>query len=735
MLSLFLMSVGFVWWGAKAYQASFYSSTAPDYGEVSVDAPFLCASLPSASAAAEASATAEGGRVFQRIQALVERNPHKGAPEYGMLALNTGQQRWAEAFRQAILVEAEAALFTEPANSVKYGQRLAALRAYYVPRVRDAFPGLFSEDELATLQAWFAAVNRRAMTVEWVDFLYGLAFSFWPEGPYENQENGAGLLALLESSGLGDSELSAANRDYLARNVRGWGQRFRNTDDAYLYQPEWIDNALFQQIFEERYPDLTAYERNQQLSFEWLLLQALPGGVPMTYNRPGALPVVNTFYLGALLLDDARYLWAADQALRVLEASGGYLYAQPGLEQPAALTGTGPSQGSCLLFSPSGLPTQVGPLAPDKIVFRDGWAADATYLLLNLRFTGWHRYKGTNGIVLLYKNGPIVLEDSAGEDFGWLPIGRSLFRDKRIPRENLNGLLISRSGFSQVVFAMSGLNGPWAQDPPHHARVEGFYQLGLLDASRTTIEDWRGWRHQRSIFFFHQGPVLVMDSARRPGGGQSALSWHFGGSTEKTEAGVWLRRGDAPVRVTVPSDKWSQTTLNGVDGQGSESVWEMTYRSPDSGRLDLATAFLMDDWAEAAFEVQPVRRAGEQVGQLVHISTGFETIRLLHRSLWQAQGADPNPSRASASSGVISAAELSTDGLALVVFEGPSGSPHTVCTMGGTQASLELATQPRHVRLRESQEPLQQGRDWEWRDGLLTLWTRTADSVCLDIEH
>ena len=71
----------------------------------------------------------------------------------------------------------------------------------------------------------------------------------WPKGPYENQENGAGLLAMLEAEGLADPALSAANRAYLARNWRGWTARFRVTDDALVYQPEWIDNAYFQSLF------------------------------------------------------------------------------------------------------------------------------------------------------------------------------------------------------------------------------------------------------------------------------------------------------------------------------------------------------------------------------------------------------------------------------------------------------------------------------------------------------
>jgi len=55
--------------------------------------------------------------------------------------------------------------------------------------------------------------------------------SQWPEGPYENQENGAGLLALLEAEGLTDPALSPANRAYLARNRRGWTARFRVAED------------------------------------------------------------------------------------------------------------------------------------------------------------------------------------------------------------------------------------------------------------------------------------------------------------------------------------------------------------------------------------------------------------------------------------------------------------------------------------------------------------------------
>jgi hypothetical protein len=176
-LLLVLIGGGLGVWGATAYRASFYSPDSPAFAGVSAETPFACANL------APEAGSPDGEAVFQRILAAVEANPHKGAPEYGMLALTRGDSRWADAFRRVLLEEAAARHYTEPANSVKYGQREAALRVYYFVRVRDAFPDLFSASDLERIDAWLAAVNRRALTVEWVDLLYGLAFSVWPEGP------------------------------------------------------------------------------------------------------------------------------------------------------------------------------------------------------------------------------------------------------------------------------------------------------------------------------------------------------------------------------------------------------------------------------------------------------------------------------------------------------------------------------------------------------------------------
>ena len=383
----------------RAYQGSFYPAQAPTYPGISEATPFLCGQ------AQPDQQTDDGQDVFRRLLMRVEANPQKNTADYGLLALGTGNWHWAETFHTMLLNEMAAGRFTGPAQSVKFGQYDAALRVYYLSRVDAAFPGLFSSDERDAIQKWFAGINRRSLTVEWVDWMYALAFSKRPEGPYENQENGAGLLALLEATNLSSPDLSPINRSYLERIPRGWAARFRNTDDSFAYQSEWINNAYFQSLYTHQ---ISA--DSQRLSFEWLLLQALPDGGPLGYNPPSHASLAGAAYLAASILNDPSYMWLAGQALQYAEQHGEYLHAQPGLEKAVDLEGRSPTEGSCLMYGDSGLPNQKGPLAPDKIVLRDGWAPDATYLLLNLRFTGWHRYKATNTATLVYQGGNLAAD-------------------------------------------------------------------------------------------------------------------------------------------------------------------------------------------------------------------------------------------------------------------------------------------------------------------------------------
>lgn len=512
---LLVAALGGLFVTVRSYQSSFYPPQAPAYPGIDEQTPILCGP-------ASAPPTAYHSReLFQRILDRVAANPYIDTPEYGMLALGGSDSTQAQIFHDRLLEEAHAGRFAGPAHSVKYIQYEAALRAYYYPRIRLAFPGLFSDAEDQALREWFAAINRRTLTVEWVDWMYGLAFSMWPEGPYENQENGAGLLAVLESEGLADPALSVQNRDYLARNPRGWQPRFRVTDDAVIYQPEWITNAYFQW----QYTGLFPAEHARQ-SFDWLLLQALPDGSLLRYNHPGAISLADSAYQAAQLFSDGRYLWLAGRMLDYLDTTDGFLFARPGIETPFDLAAEPPEAGSCLLYGDSGLPNQDGPLAPDKVVLRGGWRADDPVLLLNLRFTGWHRYKATNTVTLLHQAGPLLNEQIEGESFAWLPAGRALFRDKRIPRENLNGLVVRRDGLSAVLYALTGAGGPWAQDPPFYAEVERFSLDQDPASSVTWLRGWHGWEHRRSAYLFADGPIVVADVANGPAGSAAALVWH-----------------------------------------------------------------------------------------------------------------------------------------------------------------------------------------------------------------
>jgi len=569
------MSVG-------AYQRSF----SPPAGAVAEDTePFRCAQV------APDAERYDGAAVHARQLALLEAHPVKGAPEFGALALGSGERVWAEQFREQILREAAEGRFTGAAGSVKYGQFEAAFRVYYYDRVRAAFPGLFAPADEAALAAWFAAINRRALTVEWVDWLYALAFAQAPGGPYENQEIGAGLLAMLEQTGLADPALAAQNRDYLARQPRGWETRTRNNDDTYIYQMDWIANAYFQSLATGGPPP----ERLRR-SLEWLMLQMPPDGSPLGYNFPTPVTPDGAALLGAQQLGDPRYLWFAGRALEGSAQRYGFTRPFPGADGPLAGAGRPPTEGSCLISAETGVPNRPGPVAPDKIVFRDGWAPDAQYALLNLRFTGWHRYKATNTLTLVSRRGTLLADQQAGASLPWLPRGRSLARDKRLAREALNGLIVPRSGMSAVAQQLGGLGGLWAQDPPFFARVVGFELRDGLDISTTALEGWRGWSQTRTIYFYHDGPIVVLDAADGPRTQRAAVVWNVLEGGALAAGAVSLDGGEAPARlVLVPLDGGALTQR-----PASPAGSQVRYSGGDGGRLRLASVILSGAWADAA---------------------------------------------------------------------------------------------------------------------------------------
>jgi hypothetical protein len=567
----------------RAYQGSFYLAEAPLFAGISEENPFMCGAVESSAA------LYSGQQVYEGLLERVEANPRKGPPEYALLALGSGDRENLAAFKQSLLEEAEQGAFTGPAHSIKYGQYQAAMRVYFYSQIQEAYPDLFTQEEEDRLEAWFASVNRRAQTVEWVDWMYALAFNMRPWGPYENQQTGAGLISLLERFELGDPQESEKNQAYLVERGGGWEMGFRNTDDAILYQPEWLNNAYFQSLYRG-----TTKTANIQRSFEWLLLQSPPDGYPLSYNHIGAAHLAAPAYLGGVVLEDEQLVWLAGRSLDYLQNNDLPLSARPGMEQVMATVGRSPQVGSCAIFGGSGVPTQSGPLAPDKLVFRDGWEIDSSYLLLNLRFSGWHRYKAANAVVLAYQGGPLAREVTRGTTAAWLPEGRSLFRDKRIPRENLNGLVIPRRGLNAVLTRLTGIGSVWAQDPPHYARLERFETLEGLDISSSVIEDWHGWTQRRTVYFYHGGPIVVIDEAGGPSGEQPAVLWHTSGGEMVDGSRMVLRSGDSPAQLVLLA-----VQPGSVDASQEEDGLRLVFLPEQRGRLALATVFLTGEWSQA----------------------------------------------------------------------------------------------------------------------------------------
>ncbi|HET7451787.1 MAG TPA: hypothetical protein VFL12_03550 [Thermoanaerobaculia bacterium] len=569
-----------------AYQASFSDPEPPGFPGISTAAPFLCGTAP------PDSARYDGRRVFEDLLSAIAANPGKGAPEEAMLALATRDALHAERFRDALLREVSSGDLSRRGRT-KFWQWAAALRAHYYPRVRDAFPGLFSAADRNRVASWFAAINRRALRVGPDDAIYALAYRKVPEGPYENQENGAALLAALETGGLADPAISDRNRRYLDRAARGWAGRWRNSDDSLSYQSEWITNAYLQSL-RTGPPPIEAVRR----SFDWILAQTPPDGFAPDYNPSGA-PDLPTAYLGAEILRDPRLLWLAARTLSSAAKEGRPIWAQPGVERPVDGEGISPTIGNCLLYGPSGTPTRPGPLAPDKIVFRGGWRPEDPYLLVDLRFEGWHRYKATNTVTLLRAAGRTLAADRGGAALRFVPLERRLFRDKRIPRENLNGLLVEPAGLAAALSRLAGFGGPWAQDPPRTARVERFDPAA--GTCVTAVEGWNGWRQRRTVDFRRDAPIVVVDEADGPG--KAAIAWHV----EGVPAG--------PGRFRLAGGA-GELVLVAAGGSGSIEVSRLSdaprltilYRPVRPGTARLASVFLTGRWLGASVAVLPGNR-------------------------------------------------------------------------------------------------------------------------------
>ncbi len=690
--------LGLTTWLSAQYQRSFFPATAPTYPNISETSPFLCATIE------KSGPSVTDHQVKKDLIALLEAAPNKSVLTLGSLAFYTGNQNYANAFREKLLLEAQQNLFTGPANSVKWGQLEAALRAHQMELLNKTFPALFSVEDKRTLKNWFAKINQRALTPEWVDYLYATAYHQPPLGPYLNQEIGGGLLAVLENTGLADPHLTAQNQAYLATTPLGWRELFRNTDDSYFYQGVWLSNAWWLYNYQQRMGNLDANtELHKQLSFRWLAALALPDGEPLSYNIIGSPVATDYFLMGANLLHDPTLTWLTQQTLTRLLTQKKYLLGTFPLSNTPLIDGTPPDIGSCLIFGNSGVPTAQGPLAPDKVVLRDGWANDSVYALLNLRFSGWHRYKATNTLTLLYQQGPLVSEKWTTENFGWLPVGRSAFRDKRVPRENLNGLLLPNSGLSNVLWILSGVGSRWAQNPPAYGEVKQFFTSPSVDVSQTVLPNWNGGQHARTLYLIHPNLVLVVDKATAESSAKPAsIIWHLNGDGQPTADGLSLNNSQRQARLVWSANASDTITLRPQPPTNiflRSPNWELLYTSPSSTQLNLASAFLMGERVTGKTQLNFIE---SNLGLSLTWQKDKEQLKLIHNN----------------SRNYIEHGDLGTDGLMVLLIE--NQGRRDLCYVGGQTIKATLTPLPQQILLK-SGETLPPDLRWQIEGNQLIL--------------
>jgi hypothetical protein len=148
---------------------------------------------------------------------------------------------------------------------------------------------------------------------------------------------------------------------------------------------------------------------------------------------------------------------------------------------------------------------------------------------------------------------------------------------------------------------------------------------------QTAIDDWHAWAHVRTIYFFRDGPIICIDSAKG-GAGRAALSWHLVGEARRDGDGLWLRRGEHATRLTLRPSAWAAIVTEPEEtayGQGQSVV---TYGDQD-GRLDMVSVFLFDRWVNATIDTTYEFGDGQaRVPQSVkiRIQNERETLAVVH---------------------------------------------------------------------------------------------------------
>ncbi len=457
-------------------------------------------------------------------------------------------------FKELLLDEATNKTFVEISNSVKAWQFQAMHRAYYFSLILEKNNDFFTSLEKELILDWFREINEHAYDITWVSYAYGFINKKSPEGPYENQEIGIGLLSIL-SEILKEKypELAKRNLEYVDKYGIGWKHNFRNPDDQIVYaQQAWQKNAFMM----AKYGGHDEYLRgeNSKASFEWVMLQWPSNGMAPAYDVPVDWTPFDTMILGSYLHDDGRYLWVAEKMLEdELENKDRKIDLILGLEYFENIPNVQkPDIGSCYIEGTIGIGLQPKGIMPDKIVLRDGWNEDSLYALLNMRFSGWHSYKATNSFISIMYGEPFIVEKLDLERHDWLPKGKADHRDKKIERSELNGFILETKGLEEIVNKITGHGSSWHQDPHKFAEKSFMYNTENADFIKTKMSDWHGWDHSRITILVKDGYIVVLDNANGNDSRTVGVTWNLKGNYSIFENSIELVQEPYAVNVHYP---------------------------------------------------------------------------------------------------------------------------------------------------------------------------------------
>lgn len=501
---------------------------------------------------------------------FLENLDYKSIDVFAVLYLLSNDEKYADEFKTKIIKDAQENRYIGESGSSKIWQYEIMVRAYYYNLISKENPELFNDTDNELILNWFKKINQQAFKTIWVDYIYDPLFKKMPDGLYENQEIGVGMLSVLSQVLENKSpELVKANREYISSNAVGWKGNFRNPDDGIVYHQQlWIKNAYMLSKYggQEKY----LYDNNSRNSFEWILIQWPPNGMSAAYNSPLVYTPFDVMALGAQLFHDGRYLWLSKIMLSNEIESTKYLDIT-GLEYwNDNLIPIKPDVGSCYIRGTTGVAQKPGKLMPDKIVFREGWEKDSLFALLNLRFSGWHSYKATNNIITIMYGEPFVVEKMQLINHSWLPRAKSDQRDKKIDRTELNGFQIENTGLQKIIYEITGLGNEWAQDPPRFAEVLVFNSTPLVDYSISKISNWHGWNNTRtSVLVKGNDSFLVFfDQNKGTSPGKVGVTWHLKGEAEISDQSIKLINKNYSMNVYFPHfDDWYR-----VENQKDEYV-------------------------------------------------------------------------------------------------------------------------------------------------------------------